>query len=169
MVIDYGSQYTQLITRRVRELKVYSEIYSYDITQDDIDDFSPAAIILSGGPSSVYDKKAFPLSKDIINSGLPVLGICYGLQLLVHNLGGDISSKNRGEYGLSKVSFITDNSIFKNLHNISNVWMSHGDEVESCGNDWDVIASSENGIIAGLSHKNKPFYEFGQKCKQVKI
>ena len=118
MVIDYGSQYTQLITRRVRELKVYSEIYSYDITQDDIDDFSPAAIILSGGPSSVYDKEAFPLSKDIINSGLPVLGICYGLQLLVHNLGGDISSKNRGEYGLSKVSFITDNSIFKNLNNI---------------------------------------------------
>ena len=158
MVIDYGSQYTQLITRRVRELEVYSEIYSYNITQDDIDEFSPTAIILSGGPSSVYDENAFPLSKDIINSELPVLGICYGLQLLVHSLGGNISSKNRGEYGLSKVSFKTDNDIFKNLNNKSNVWMSHGDEVESCGKDWDVIANSENGVIAGLSHKNKPFY-----------
>ena len=158
MVIDYGSQYTQLITRRVRELEVYSEIYSYNITQEDIDDFNPDAIILSGGPSSVYDEDAFPLSEHILNSGLPVLGICYGLQLLVHNLGGRITSKNRGEYGLSQVSFEINNDIFKNLSNKSNVWMSHGDEVESYGDDWNIIAESENGIVAGLSHKNNLFY-----------
>ena len=146
MIIDYGSQYTQLITRRVRELKVYSEIYPYNVSRDDINEFSPSAIILSGGPSSVYDKEAFPLSSDIINSNLPILGICYGLQILVHNLGGNISSKNRGEYGSSKVLFETNNSIFKNLKESSNVWMSHGDEVESSGNDWNVIATSENGI-----------------------
>ena len=158
MVIDYGSQYTQLITRRVRELEVYSEIYSYDITKDDIDEFSPTAFILSGGPSSVYDEDSFPLSEDVLNSGLPILGICYGLQLLVHNGGGKITSKNRGEYGLSKVSFKTDNAIFKNLNKDSNVWMSHGDEVESCGENWDIIAKSENEVVAGLSHKYKPFY-----------
>ena len=158
MIIDYGSQYTQLITRRVRELEVYSEIYSYNVTQDDIDEFSPNGIILSGGPSSVYDKEAFSLSKDVINSGIPVLGICYGLQLLVHNLGGEISSKDRGEYGLSKVSFKIDNDIFNNLDTTSNVWMSHGDEVASCGEGWDVIAKSENGVVAGLAHKDKPFY-----------
>ena len=89
MVIDYGSQYTQLITRRVRELQVYSEIYSYDINQNDIDEFSPTAIILSGGPSSVYDENAFPISNNIISACIPVLGICYGLQLLVQNLGGN--------------------------------------------------------------------------------
>ena len=158
MVIDYGSQYTQLITRRIRELNVYSEIYSYEVTKSDIQEYNPKAIILSGGPSSVYDENAFPLSEDVLKSGLPILGICYGLQLLVHNLGGKISSKDRGEYGPSKVSFKTDNDIFQGLNSESNVWMSHGDEVEFSGEKWNVLAKSENGIIAGLSHIDKPFY-----------
>ena len=115
MVIDYGSQYTQLITRRVRELNVYAEIFPFDVTKDDIDLFLPNAIILSGGPSSVYDQDAYPLSKDIIESKLPVLGICYGLQLLIHHSGGKITSKNRGEYGSAEVHFNIDSEIFSDL------------------------------------------------------
>ena len=101
MIIDYGSQYTQLITRRIRELKVYAEIFPYDVNEDQITLFSPKAIILSGGPSSVYDNNAHTLSPDVLNASVPVLGICYGLQLLNHNLGGKIVSKGRGEYGLA--------------------------------------------------------------------
>ena len=95
MIIDYGSQYTQLITRRVRELNVYAEIFPYDVTKKQIQSFSPKSIILSGGPSSVYDKDAYLLSDDIVNANLPILGICYGLQLLTHNFGGKITSRNR--------------------------------------------------------------------------
>ena len=158
MIIDYGSQYTQLITRRVRELNVYSEIFPYDIDSDEIDRFAPKAIILSGGPSSVYDDGAYTLSDFILKSGLPILGICYGLQLLVHHTGGVIISKDRGEYGASKVIFDTGNNIFSNLSNESSVWMSHGDEVDSHGDDWHVVAKSENGIVAALSHRDKPFH-----------
>ena len=100
MIIDYGSQYTQLITRRVREQNVFAEIFPYNVTTEDIDSFNPKAIILSGGPSSVYDDNSYSLSESIIKSNLPILGICYGLQILNHNLGGEIISKGRGEYGL---------------------------------------------------------------------
>ena len=157
LVVDYGSQYTQLITRRIRELNVYSEIFPYNLKKDDIESFSPKAIILSGGPSSVYDKDAYSLSQDIVDSGVPVLGICYGLQLLVHNMGGDIVSKNRGEYGLSRVSFDAT-GIFNDLQNESNVWMSHGDEINSLSDSWTVIAKSENDVIAGISHKSLPYF-----------
>ena len=158
MIIDYGSQYTQLITRRVRELEVYAEIFPYDVTKEQIQSFSPKSIILSGGPSSVYDKDAYLLSDDIVNANLPILGICYGLQLLTHNLGGKITSRNRGEYGLSKVNFNNENEIFSDLSKSSNVWMSHGDEVESIGEGWDIIAESDNGIVAALQYKEKSFY-----------
>ncbi len=158
MIIDYGSQYTQLITRRVRELNVYSEIFPFDVTSEQISNYSPKAIILSGGPSSVYDKGAYILSNSILESKLPIFGICYGLQILVHTLGGEITSKNRGEYGSSEVTFKTDNSIFEDLNDISNVWMSHGDEVDTYSDDWEMIAQSNNNIVAALSNKHKPYY-----------
>jgi len=158
MIIDYGSQYTQLITRRVRELNVYAEIFPFDVTKNDIESFAPNAIILSGGPSSVYDEDAYTLSKDVIDSKLPILGICYGLQLLIHNYGGKIVSKNRGEYGSAEVCFDIDNTIFSNLSKSSNVWMSHGDEVETYNKDWVVIAKSNNDIIAALKHKTEKIY-----------
>jgi len=158
MIIDYGSQYTQLITRRVRELKVYAEIFPYNVSKEQIKSFSPRSIILSGGPSSVYDEDTYTLSDAILNANLPVLGICYGLQLLNHNLGGRITSKDRGEYGLSKVNFDNNNEIFSGLSKTSDVWMSHGDEVDSVGDDWDKIAESDNGVIAALQYKKKPFY-----------
>ena len=158
MIIDYGSQYTQLITRRVRELSVYSEIFPFDVSSDQIANFAPKAIILSGGPSSVYDEGAYTLSDSILNSNLPIFGICYGLQVLVHTLGGNIISKNRGEYGASEVTFETSSSIFEGLNATSDVWMSHGDEVDTYSDSWDMIAKSNNNIIAALSNKEKPYY-----------
>ena len=158
MIIDYGSQYTQLITRRIRELRVYSEIFPYNVSADEIVSFSPKAIILSGGPSSVYDQDAYTLSDAVLDSGLPILGICYGLQILVHTLGGKIISKNRGEYGSSKVTFNLDSNIFKELKPNSNVWMSHGDEVDTYDDSWIMVAKSSNDIIGALAHKEKPYY-----------
>lgn len=157
LIVDYGSQYTQLITRRIRELNVYSEIFPYNLNRQDIESFSPDAIILSGGPSSVYDKEAYPLSDDILKSGVPILGICYGLQLLVHNMGGKIVSKNRGEYGLSRVSFESE-GIFSELKSESNVWMSHGDEIGLLSDEWQTVAKSENKVVAGISHKTMPYF-----------
>ena len=158
MIIDYGSQYTQLITRRIRELKVYAEIFPYDVSEAQIKSFSPKAIILSGGPSSVYDDDAYTLSSNVLNANTPILGICYGLQLLNHNLGGKIVSKGRGEYGLAKVSFDNNNEIFKSMSSCSDVWMSHGDEVDSISDDWDKIAESDNGVVAALQYKKGPYY-----------
>ena len=158
MIIDYGSQYTQLITRRIRELKVYAEIFPYDVSDTQIKSFSPKAIILSGGPSSVYDDDAYTLSSNVLKANIPILGICYGLQLLNHNLGGKIVSKGRGEYGLAKVSFDNNSEIFKSMSSCSDVWMSHGDEVDSISDDWDKIAESDNGVVAALQHKKRPYY-----------
>ena len=158
MIIDYGSQYTQLITRRIRELKVYAEIFPYDVSEAQIKSFSPKAIILSGGPSSVYDDDAYTLSSNVLNANTPILGICYGLQLLNYNLGGKIVSKGRGEYGLAKVNFDNNNEIFKSMSSCSDVWMSHGDEVDSISDDWEKIAESDNGVVAALQYKKKPYY-----------
>ena len=158
MIVDYGSQYTQLITRRIRELNVYCEIFPYDVTMDDIISFSPKGIILSGGPSSVYSEDAYTLSNDIIDSKLPILGICYGLQLLVHNLGGVISSKNRGEYGLSEVAFDIKSKIFVGMKDSSDVWMSHGDEIDELTDQWEITGKSGNDIIAAVAHKELTYY-----------
>ena len=124
MIIDYGSQYTQLITRRVRELNVFAEIFPFNVTDDDIDSFNPKAIILSGGPSSVYDDNSYSLSESIVKSNLPILGICYGLQILNHNLGGKIISKGRGEYGVASVNFNKNEILFDKMSSNSKVWMS---------------------------------------------
>ena len=108
LILDFGSQYTQLITRRVRELNVFAEIFPYNVTTEDIESFNPKAIILSGGPSSVYDDNSYSLSESIIKSNLPILGICYGLQILNHNLGGEFISKGRGEYGTLRATYSKD-------------------------------------------------------------
>ena len=156
MIIDYGSQYTQLITRRVREQNVFAEIFPYNVTTEDIDSFNPKAIILSGGPSSVYDDNSYSLSESIIKSNLPILGICYGLQILNHNLGGEIISKGRGEYGLASVDFAENEIIFDKMSSNSKVWMSHGDEVGIVGDEWIEIAQSDNGVVAALKNIKHP-------------
>ena len=154
-VLDFGSQYTQLIARRVREQHVYSEIFPYNITLSELIEKNVQAIILSGGPASVYEKKSPKLNLDIINSEIPILGICYGLQLLIGNSGGKVHSKGRGEYGYAKVHKVLENPLFSNVSGNTQVWMSHGDEVDSIKTPWEVIARSSNNVIAALQHKTK--------------
>ena len=158
MIIDYGSQYTQLITRRVRELNVFAEIFPFNLTAEDIDSFNPKAIILSGGPSSVYDDNSYSLSESIVKSNLPILGICYGLQILNHNLGGKIISKGRGEYGVASVNFDNNEILFDKMSSNSKVWMSHGDEVGVIGDEWIEIAKSDNGVIAAIKNLQNPYF-----------
>ena len=158
VIIDYGSQYTQLITRRVRENNVYSEIFSHDTPIGEIIDHKPSAIILSGGPASVYDEDSYKLNSEIFHLNIPVLGICYGLQLLVQNFGGEIKSKNRGEYGLAKISVDVNDKLFSDIKENSSVWMSHGDEVDSIHGHWDIIGTSDNDVVAAVKHKEMPYY-----------
>ena len=129
IILDYGSQYTQLIARRVRELNVYSEIYNHNVSFDTIKSKSPSAIILSGGPMSVYDSDSYSLNKEILKLDLPILGICYGMQLLMQYFGSNVISSKIREYGHSTIKILNDESIFKNIKSESKAWMSHGDKI----------------------------------------
>ena len=157
-VIDFGSQYTQLIARRVREMNIYSEIFSHKVTLKDLEKRDIAAIILSGGPSSVYSDSSPKIDSDIINSDIPVLGICYGMQLLIHHNNGLVKSIGKGEYGFSEI-VPTDvpNFLFQNISLKSQVWMSHGDEVTSLPENAEVLAYSTNNVIAAIKLPENKF------------
>jgi len=157
-VIDFGSQYTQLIARRVREHDVYSEIFGYNITSQDLDSKNIDGIILSGGPSSVYDANAPKLDKNILEMGLPILGICYGLHLMIKADEGNVLHKGQGEYGFSTIQPKIDSLLLEGISKQSKVWMSHGDEIEKLGNSYKIIANSSNNIIAAIEHDNLPLY-----------
>ncbi len=126
-VLDFGSQYTQLIARRVRELGVYSELISSDAPIAEIERLDPDAYILSGGPMSVYEPGAPQLPGYVLESGKPVLGICYGMQLITHALGGHVAPSQHREYGSAQVRRTGDSPLFHNLDSDLQVWMSHGD------------------------------------------
>jgi GMP synthase (glutamine-hydrolysing) len=158
IVLDFGSQYTQLIARRVRELKVYAEIVPYFCPIEDIKKEKPGAIILSGGPSSLYEKKAPKIKSDIFNLGVPVLGICYGLYVMVDAFKGKIESSSRKEYGRAVIETKGDSPLFWGLEKHETVWMSHGDKVVTAPAGFDVIAGSENAKIAAIENINKNFY-----------
>ena len=157
-VIDFGSQYTQLIARRIREQNVYSEIYSHSITSSEIKNKDVSAVILSGGPSSVYENEAPQIDNTILELNIPVLGICYGLHLMILDAGGKVIHKGHGEYGCSKVHHEMKSPLLDNLSTESEVWMSHGDEIENIGNGFEVIARSSNNIIAAIQHHDRPLY-----------
>ena len=157
-VLDFGSQYTQLIARRIREQNVYSEILPHRITADELKLKNVPAIILSGGPSSVYEQNAPQIDTSILSMGIPILGICYGLQLLITNNGGNVAHKGQGEYGFAKIHKVDESPLLKNLENESQVWMSHGDEIDSLGNGFEIIAKSSNDVIAAIHHKDQPLY-----------
>jgi GMP synthase (glutamine-hydrolysing) len=132
IVIDYGSQYTQLICRRVREAQVYAEILSWEQADDLLPGLHPAGIILSGGPNSVYEPGAPTLPTSVLDAGVPVLGICYGLQLLAHTLGGQVSRGTEREYGPALLTLDEGDlrsTLFADLPSSIQVWMSHGDRV----------------------------------------
>ena len=157
IILDFGSQYNQLIARRVRELKVYSEIHPFDVDQSILKDPSVVGIILSGGPHSVYDKDAPHIDKTIFDLDKPVLGICYGMQLTQFLLGGKVSPSKEREYGKSILTIEKEHKLLKNVKQDSQVWMSHGDHVETLAPDFIQLASTPS-CIAVAKHINKDIY-----------
>ncbi len=157
-IIECGSQVTHNIARRIREQEVYADIVPYttapaDILKGDID-----GLILSGGPWSVYDKDTPTVEKSLLRGDKPVLGICYGLQLMSHLLGGKVTKTGTREYGRTKITVEKDSPLFKGLPKRFDVWMSHGDIVDKVPEGFEVIARSENGHIAAIQHKTKALY-----------
>jgi len=158
LIIDYGSQYTQLIARRIRERRVYSEIASCRQNLKDYDFGSTAGIILSGGPMSVYDKGAPQLDPRILRTGLPILGICYGLQLLGKEMGGKIARSDRREYGRATITLSGESKLTLDLPSQSQVWMSHGDHVSEMPRGFAKVASTSSIDIAAVADPEKKIY-----------
>jgi len=149
VVLDFGAQYSQLIARRIRELKIFSVVLPFNATLEEIRSYSPVGIILSGGPSSVYDHDAPHADKRVFDLGVPVLGICYGLQYMVHALGGKVRSASKREYGHAKVEIQeSDSPLFRGLPNELAVWMSHGDEAEELPAGFRLTAKTPNAVAA---------------------
>lgn len=158
MILDFGSQYTQLIARRIREQNVYAEIVPYHMPIDDIRKENPAAIVLSGGPSSLYEKGAPRIGNEIFALGVPVLGICYGLYVVVEAFKGGIKGSSRKEYGRAVITIREKSRLFKGLGKNETVWMSHGDKVTAPPPGFRVIASSENAEIAAIEDRERRVY-----------
>jgi len=158
VILDYGSQYTQLIARRVRECHVYSELVPWDAPWDEVSRLNPKALILSGGPASVYEEGAPTLPEYVLKSGLPVLGICYGMQLLAHHLGGRVIKAEEGEYGPTRLLVTHPHPLFDGLPDEMDVWMSHGDRVEELPPDFIPLARTDNTPYAAMAHPTKPIY-----------
>ena len=149
VVLDFGAQYSQLIARRIREQNIFSVVLPFNATLEEIRSYSPVGIILSGGPSSVYDKDAPLADKSVFTLGLPVLGICYGLQFMVYALGGKVRSADKREYGHAKVEIQhADSALFRGLPKVLAVWMSHGDEAKELPPGFRLTAKSPNAVAA---------------------
>ena len=158
IILDYGSQYAQLIARRVRECRVYSELLPWDTPGEEITKLNPKAFILSGGPASVYEEDAPSLPPYVIESNLPVLGICYGMQLLAHHLGGRVAPAGRREYGPARLRVLQPDPLFEGLPETMQVWMSHSDRVEEMPPDFITLACTDNSPCAVMVHRTRPIY-----------
>lgn len=154
VILDFGSQYTQLIARRIREQNVFSAVLPCNASLDEIQSYKPAGIILSGGPSSVYDADAPASDARVLQLGLPVLGICYGLHYMVHTLGGKVRPGSKREYGHANVDVIEESVLFQGLPRQLTVWMSHGDEAETLPTGFRRIAQSPNAL-AGIENAQR--------------
>ncbi|WP_277674011.1 glutamine-hydrolyzing GMP synthase [Piscibacillus halophilus] len=158
IVLDYGSQYNQLITRRIREIGVFSELHPHHVTASELKELEPNGIILSGGPNSVYGEDAFSIDPEIFELGIPILGICYGMQLMSFHLGGEVGRAGKREYGKATIKRENDSDLFTALPDEQQVWMSHGDHVTKVPEGFTVDASNESCPIAAISYKEKGFY-----------
>ncbi len=158
LILDFGSQYTQLITRRIREANVYSEIHTHEYSLESIREFNPSGIILSGGPMSVYDEDAPQISEEIFNLGIPILGVCYGLQLIANNFNSKVEPADDREYGKAKIKIKSNTKILSGVNNDSVVWMSHGDLITEIPSGFEVNATTENTPICVLSNEEKKIY-----------
>ncbi|MDZ7315638.1 MAG: glutamine-hydrolyzing GMP synthase [candidate division KSB1 bacterium] len=158
LVLDFGSQYTQLIARRIRELGVYSEIKPYFTSAEEIKKINPRGIVLSGGPASVYAADAPLPEPELFSLGIPILGICYGLQVTAHLLGGEVSRASRREYGRAVIEVLEDDELFHGLPPRLDVWMSHGDHLTRMPNGFCAIAKTANSPIAAMKHERLPIF-----------
>jgi GMP synthase (glutamine-hydrolysing) len=166
LILDFGSQYTQLIARRVREIGVYCELVPYDVSSHFIENFKPSGIILSGGPDSVNDEKSARAPNIVFDLTVPILGICYGMQTMAVQLGGDATSAEKAEFGFAKIRARNNSKLLSGIsddtnsdgHGLLDVWMSHGIEVTKLPPGFELIASSENCPIAGFANQDKNYY-----------
>ena len=164
LILDFGSQYTQLIARRVREIGVYCEIYAWDVTEADIRGFNASGIILSGGPESVTEQDS-PRAADVVfELDLPVLGICYGMQTMAAQMGGAVEGSDTSEFGYAEIQSVTEDRLFSGLadrtdehgRGILDVWMSHGDKVTQLPVGFLRTAETDSCPIAAMAHSEKP-------------
>ena len=157
VVLDFGSQYSHLICRRIREFAVYCELVSFDISADELKKHNPKGIIFSGGPSSVYDPNAPIPETEVFNMNIPILGICYGHQLIVNNFGGKIKRVNK-EYGSSLLSIDNDQDLLSGIGESIRAWMSHGDEAEEVPSGFEIIGHTQSAKAAAIAAKDKAVY-----------
>lgn len=158
VVLDFGSQYNQLITRRIREFGVFSELHAHTTTAEEIKAMNATGIIFSGGPNSVYGEEAFHIDPAIFDLGLPILGICYGMQLMAHQFGGKVESSDKREYGKADISLTADSTLFGDLPTNQVVWMSHGDHVTVAPEGFTVNVTSPSCKIAGMVNEERKMY-----------
>ena len=166
LILDFGSQYTQLIARRVREQQTYCELHPYDVDAAFIREFAPVGIILSGGPNSVYEEEAFRAPQIVFELGVPVLGICYGMQTMAAQLGGKVEAAKKREFGYAEVRARGHSNLLEGIqdsvnaegHGLLDVWMSHGDKVSGLPPGFKLIAGNEATPIAGMADEVRRFY-----------
>jgi len=166
LILDFGSQVTQLIARRVREQQVYCEIHPFDVSNDFVREFAPAGVILSGGPNSVYEAVGWHAPQSVFELGVPVLGICFGMQTMAQQLGGTVESSGKREFGYAEIRARGHSELFRGIedrtndegHGLLDVWMSHGDKVTALPPGFKVIASNESCPVAGMADEVRKFY-----------
>ncbi len=158
VILDFGSQYSELIARRIRETQVYSEVISYRTTAAQLKAINPKGIILSGGPSSVYDKRAPKCDPEIWNLGIPVLGVCYGMQLMVQQLGGAVVKAKKAEYGKAELLIDNPTDLLTNVETGTTMWMSHGDSCEQLPTGFELLAHTDNTPCAAVADHQRKLY-----------
>ena len=158
LILDFGGQYNQLIARRVRECNVYSEVVPYNISLEKIKEKNPKGIIFTGGPASVYNEESPMCDKAIFELGIPILGICYGMQLMTHLLGGTVSKANKREYGATSVCITPSSPLFNGFQEINTFLMSHTDFVEKVPEGFSAIGNTDHCPIAAMQNENKKLY-----------
>lgn len=158
VILDFGSQYSELIARRIRETQVYSEVLSYRTTAEQLRQLQPKGIILSGGPSSVYDEFAPHCDPEIWQMGVPVLGVCYGMQLMVQQLGGSVVKAERGEYGKASLRITNPTDLLTHVEDGATMWMSHGDSVVNLPPGFEILAHTDNTPCASIANHDRRLY-----------
>ncbi|RJX74304.1 glutamine-hydrolyzing GMP synthase [Vibrio sinensis] len=158
LILDFGSQYTQLVARRVREIGVYCELWSWDVEEADIREFNPDGIILSGGPESVTEANSPRAPQYVFDSGVPVFGVCYGMQTMAEQLGGKVAGSDEREFGYAAVKLTGESALFADLEVTQDVWMSHGDKVVEIPADFTKIAQTDTCPYAAMANEEKKYY-----------